>query len=327
MIPETMNAAILTGFGAPEVIRIARRPVPRLKPDQVLVRNHAATVNSGDARIRARNVPKGYKFIMGLVFGFRSPRIKTLGTVFAGEVVATGDAVQEFKTGDRVFGSTELKMGTHAEYVAIKAKDAILPLPDDHSYEDAASYIFGTGTALYFLGKAKLQSKERILINGAAGSVGIAMVQLAHARGAHVTAVASAGNHDFLKMQGANEVIDYHTTDLRTLPQTYDVIADCPGNIPYAKHRHLLKKNGRFAMVTGTLAQALMAPLVKLIRPHKIVGGTALATKSVLKNILKQHEAGNISPVIDKRFEFAQIARAHAHVDTGHKRGNTVLTF
>lgn len=327
MIPETMKAAVLTGFGGPDVVRITNRPMPKLKADQVLVRNHAATINSGDARIRAKNVPKGYGFLMSLVFGFSTPRKEILGTVFAGEVVEAGSDVKNFKPGDRVFGSTELQMGTHAEYVKIKEKDAILQVPHTLSFEDAASHVFGTGTAIYFFKKLDLQKGERILINGAAGSVGIAMVQMAHKRGAHVTAIASPKNHDFLKSQGADEVIDYTKTDLCTLPDRYDIIADCPGKMPYATHRHLLNEGGRFAMVTGTLAEALMTPFVNLLRPHKIVGGTALATKEVLQIILSLHEHGNITPVIDKRFPFEDFVQAHAHVDTGHKRGNTVLTF
>lgn len=327
MIPEIMKSAVLTGFGGPDVVRIANRPVPGLKPDQLLVRTRAASVNSGDARIRARNVPKGFKLIMGLVFGFNTPKIETLGTVFAGDVAAVGANVTAFKTGDRVFGSTEMKMGTHAEYVAIKAKDAVLQVPDDLTYEDAASYVFGTGTAIYFLGKANLQNGERILINGAAGSVGLAMVQMAHARGAHVTAVASESNHEFLRSQGADEVIDYTKTDLRSLPHSYDVIVDCPGKMPYATHRHLLNKGGRFAMVTGTLVETLLAPLAACVRPHKVIGGTSLATKDVLNIILNLHQAGNITPVIDKRFAFEDISQAHAHVDSGHKRGNCILTL
>jgi len=327
MIPATMNTAVLTAFGGPDVVRIAKRPIPALKPDEILIRNRAATVNSGDARIRAKNVPKGYGFLMSMMFGFSKPKITALGTVFAGEVVSVGDLVTDFKPGDRVFGSTEMKMGTHAEIVILKASAAVVTLPDDLSFEDAASYVFGTGTALHFLEKSKLQQGESILINGAAGSVGIAMLQLAHARGAHVTAIASAGNHAFLREQGADEVIDYHTTDLTTLSQKYDVIADCPGTMPYAKHRHLLEKGGRFAMVTGTMAEALATPLVNAMRSHRIVGGTSMATKESLKIILRLHETGKVSPVIDKRFAFAQIAHAHAHVDTGHKRGNTVLTF
>ena len=153
------------------------------------------------------------------------------------------------------------------------------------------------------------------------------MVQIAKARGAQVTAVASARNHAFLQAQGADVAIDYTTTDLRRLSKPFDVIADCPGKMPYATHRHLLKKGGRFAMVTGTMAEALMTPLINLIRPHRIIGGTSLATKDGLADILDLHAAGQISPVIDSSYPLANIAEAHAHVDKGHKRGNTVITF
>ena len=326
MIPETMKAAVMTRFGSPDVVRVTDHRVPKLKADQVLIRNHATTLNSGDSRIRSKNVPSGYKFLMSLFLGFKTPRIKVLGTVFAGEIVAVGTGVKDFNIGDRVFGSTELKMRAHAEYVAVKANGAVHRLPDNLPFDQAASTVFGTSTAIHFLKKANVQSGERILINGAAGSVGIAIVQMAKARGLHVTAIAASNNHEFLRENGADAVIDYNATDLRDLSERYDVVADCPGKMPYAIHRYLLKKNGRFLMVTGTMMEGLMSPFVNLVRPHKIIGGTSLVTKDALQIILRLHEAGNITAVIDKHFDLEDIVAAHTYVDTGHKRGNVVIT-
>ena len=327
MTPSTMKAAVLTRFGGPEVIQIAQRPVPVLKANQVLVQNQAASVNSGDARIRSKNVPKGYKFLMSLVFGFHRPRIETLGTVFAGRVTQVGASVAKFKLGDLVFGSTELKMATHAEFVAISEDAAIAHVPDAFTPAEAASLVFGGITALYFIEKSDLKRDERILINAAAGSVGIAVVQIVSQMGAHVTAIASSVNHDFLRKNGAKSCIDYTATNLRNLTEKFDVIMDCLGTTPYATHHHLLNKQGRFALVTGTLIEGLAALFRSAFGKHKVVGGTSIATRASLDKIVKLAQSGAIKPIIDATFTLDQIKDVHARIDKGHKRGNFIVKF
>ncbi|MBT6096971.1 MAG: NAD(P)-dependent alcohol dehydrogenase [Marinovum sp.] len=327
MTPATMKAAVLTGFGGPEVIQIAQRPVPVLKANQMLIQNQAASVNSGDARIRSKTVPKGYEFIMSLVFGFNRPRTEILGTVFAGKVTQVGASVTKFNPGDLVFGSTELKMATHSEFVAIGEAAAITHCPDELTPAEAASLVFGGTTALYFIEKSDLKRGERILVNAAAGSVGIAVVQIASQMGAHVTAIASSANHDFLRENGAKSCIDYTVTNLENLTDKFDVIVDCLGTIPYAKHHHLLNKQGRFALVTGTLAEGLAAPFRSVFGMHKIVSGTSFATRASLEKIVKLATSGAIKPIIDATFTLDQIQDAHARIDKGHKRGNFIVKF
>ena len=327
MTPSTMKAAVLTRFGGPEVVQIAQRPVPVLKANQVLIQNQAASVNSGDARIRSKNVPKGYKFLMSLVFGFNRPRVEILGTVFAGKVVEVGASVTKFKPSDLVFGSTELKMATHAEFVAISEDAAITHVPGAFTPAEAASLVFGGITALYFIEKSDLKRDERILVNAAAGSVGIAAVQIASQMGAHVTAIASSVNHDFLKENGATSCIDYTETNLTKLDEKFDVILDCPGKMPYARHRHLLNKGGRFALVTGTLAEGLMAPLKSAFGMHKIIGGTSFATPASLEKIVHLTQSGANKPIIEAIFSLDQIKDAYTQIDQGHKRGNYIIDF
>ena len=327
MIPKSMKAAVLTAFGAPEVVKIASRPAPKISGNQVLVRNIATSLNSGDVRIRSKNVPKGFKFLLSLVFGFKKPRKEVLGTVFAGEIVKTGADVTSFSVGDLVFGSTEMGMATHAEYVAIKDSKAIAPIPSGISPSDIESLVFGGSTAVYFLDKLKIEKGERILINAAAGSVGIALVQIAAVLGAEVTAVASAKNHAFLRANGSTHTVDYTTTDLTKLAPKFDVIADCLGTMPYKRHRHLLTKTGRFALISGTMGETLAAPFRNLFGSHAIIGGTSLATKKGLLELVKLIEDGTLRPVVDKEYPFKKITEAHGYVDRGHKRGNVVITF
>ncbi len=327
MTPKTMKAAVLTAFGAPDVIRIAPRSVPTVSANQVLVRNITTSLNSGDVRIRSKNVPQGFKFLVSLVFGFRQPRKEVLGTVFAGEIVETGANVSSFKVGGLVFGSTEMAMATHAEYIAVKETQAIALIPEGYSPQAMASLVFGGSTAIFFADKLYLKKGDRILINAAAGSVGISLVQIASAMGAEVTAVASAKNHEFLKENGAGHTVDYTTLDTRMLTGKYDVIADCLGTTPYNTHRHLLTKTGRFALITGTMCETLAAPIRNLFGSHTIVGGTSLATPKGLHKLIALVEDGTLTPIIEREFAFDKIADAHTYVDKGHKRGNVVITF
>lgn len=325
-LPTTMRAAVLRTFGAPQNVQIETLPTPKPKPNEVLVRVTATAVNSGDARIRGRNVPRGFKLLMGLVLGFSKPRIPVLGTVFAGEVVATGPKVQGVTTGQRVFGSTEMKMGTHAEYLTIRAEKAIAPTPKNLTDAEAVSLIFGATTALHFLSKAKPTAGQRVLVNGASGAVGLAMLQIAKARGVHVTAVASDKNHPLLTQNGADQVVDYQTTKITELPQRFDLLIDCVGTAPYASHKHLLTPKGRFALVVGTMAETLAAPLRNLIGGRKIIGGTALANQRTMREISELAIAGTLTPVIDRTYTLNDIAAAHAYVDTGRKAGSVIVT-
>ena len=187
--------------------------------------------------------------------------------------------------------------------------------------------MFGGTTALFFIEKSNLKSGERILINAAAGSVGIAAVQITSQMGAHVTAIASSVNHDFLRKNGAKSCIDYTATNLRNLTQKFDVIMDCLGTTPYATHYHLLNKQGRFALVTGTLTEGLAALFRSAFGKHKVVGGTSIATRASLDKIIKLAQSGSIKPIIEATFTLDQIKDAHARIDKGHKRGNFIVKF
>ena len=328
MIPSTMKAAVLTRFGSPENITVKDVPTPKIKAGQVLVKVHASSVNSGDARIRGKNVPKGYGLLVSLVFGFRKPRFPIMGMSFAGEIVTTGADVTSYTVGDRIYGSTGITLGAHAEYIALKATADITNLPDDVSFETAATLSFGGKTAQFFLKqKANLKSGETILINGASGAVGLSMIQLAKHMGAKVTAVCSEPNHDLVRKFGADNVVDYRTTDIAKLDQKFDVIADCVGTAPYARMRNCLNNGGRLLMVVGTMGQALAAPLQSLFTPHKVMGGTAEASPEDLNWLVDMHNQGHMTQTVDASFPLADIALAHTRVDTGRKRGMVVVTM
>lgn len=219
-----MCAAVCTAYGDPEVLQIQELPMPIPGPNDVLIRVHASAVNSADWRLR-RPDPWGVRLFLGL----RKPRIKVLGGVFAGEVLATGAKVTRFRTGDRLFGSTLMRFGGYGEYVALPEKAVMTTMPRGFSYNDAAALTFGYLTALNFLRKAKVAAGQSVLIVGASGSVGTAAVQLAVHFGANVTGVSSAANLELVRQQGAGRALDYNSAEYANDRTQYDVVVDTVG--------------------------------------------------------------------------------------------------
>ena len=316
-----MKAAVYRRYGPPDVVEIAEVPRPEAGLEQVLVRVRATTVTAGDARLRSANVPRGFGLLLRLGFGISGPRSPILGMELSGEVAAVGASVTRFKPGDRVFAA---RMGCHAEYVAVR-EDAVAPLPANMTFEQAAPLTFGGLTALFFLrDKARVQPRERVLINGASGAVGTAAVQLARHFGATVTGVCSAANAELVRTLGADSVIDYRVEDFTQARMAYDVIFDAVGNCRFEHCRHALAPGGRLLLVVATLGQMLGAMLPSR-GGRKVLMGVASSSTADLLFLRDLAESGAFKPVIDHTYPFARIAEAHAYVDTGRKRGNVVI--
>jgi NADPH:quinone reductase-like Zn-dependent oxidoreductase len=327
MEPErgTMKAVVFDRYGPPEVLQIVDVPKPVPADDEILVRIHATTVNSGDARVRALRVPRGLSVPVRFTLGFRGPKQPILGFDLAGEVETTGRAVTRFKPGDRVIGSAGFKLGCHAEYRCLPEDGAIAPIPVGLSYGEAVSVLFGGATALYFLKSGDLKPGERILINGASGAVGTMAVQLAKQLGAEVTGVCSTRNVELVESLGADHVIDYTGEDFSQGGEAYDVVMDTVGNAPYSRSKKSLRPGGRFLMVIGDLPQMMQGRFQK-----GVIGSSAkdsdLITAEVYRYLMELVETGVLKPVIDSTFPLERIAEAHALVDSGRKRGAVVVT-
>jgi NADPH:quinone reductase-like Zn-dependent oxidoreductase len=319
-----MKAAVYRRYGAPDVIRIEDVPRPKPGPNDLLVRVRATTVSAGDARLRSARVPPGFGLMMRLAFGITGPRKPVLGWDFAGEVVEVGASVSRFAPGDRVFGA---RMGCHAEYVAVN-ETAVAAVPHRLTFEAATSLVFGGMTSLFYLReKARLQPGEHVLINGASGAVGSAAVQLARHFGAAVTGVCSAANADLVRSLGAARVIDYTRDDFTQTGETYDVILDAVGNCTFARCERALSPGGRLLLVVASFGQILGATLRPSRGGRKVLTGVNATRAQDLIFLGGLAESGQLTPVIDRTYPLTQIADAHAHVDSGHKRGNVVITF
>lgn len=317
-----MKAWICRSYGGPDVLSLEDRPKPVPKDGEVLVRIRATTVSSGDMRVRTFSLPRGFGLIGRLVFGVTRPRQAILGTDLAGTVEAVGKRVTTYKPGDAVIGFPGAAMGCHAEYRVMAADGPIAPKPAGLSFEEAASLLFGGTAALHFLRKAGLRAGEKVLVIGASGAVGSAMVQLASHMGASVTGVTSTRNIGLVRSHGAEAVIDYTSRDFSTTGATYDIIADTVGASAFAKCHPVLKEHGRYLGVSADLPGMLARP----VGTKRSIAGPASERPQDVLDIAGLAEAGALKPVIDRVYGFSRMAEAHAHVETGRKRGSVVVS-
>ena len=322
-----MRAIIYERYGAPDVLQLKDVAKPAPKDNEVLIKICATTVTSGDWRARSLNVPAGFGLMSRLFFGVSRPRQPILGTELSGVVESVGKSASKFKVGDKVFAFSGAGMGCYAEYKCMPEDGAVALKPANLTFDEAAAMSFGGTTALNFFKRGKLQSGEKVLVNGASGGVGTAAVQLARHFGADVTGVCSAANVEVVKSLGAAHVIDYTKEDFTQNGETYDVIVDTVGTAPFSRIKSSLKERGRLLLVLGTLPDLLQIPWVSMTSSKKIIAGPASERAEDLRFLAELAQAGEFKPVIDRRYPFERIAEAHSYVDTGRKKGNVIITL
>jgi NADPH:quinone reductase-like Zn-dependent oxidoreductase len=313
-----MRAAVVDRYGPPEVVRVVDVPMPAPRSGEVLVRVSAAAVTAGDSRIRGARFPKGAAPFARLAFGLRGPRRKILGGSFSGVIEAIGAGVTGLTVGDEVCGMTGVRLGAHAERVAVPA-GRVVRRPAGVTDEDAAGVLFGGTTALYFLrDKAAVTAGQSVLVNGASGAVGSNAVQLAKHFGATVTAVTSTANVPLVSDLGAARVIDYTRTPLAEVTDRFDVVVDTVGNLSPASGRRLLTDGGVLLLVAANLWE--------LLRAHgNVRAGTSGERAEDFALLLQLLASGNLRVVIDQVRDLDGIVAAHHRVDSGRKIGNIVV--
>jgi NADPH:quinone reductase-like Zn-dependent oxidoreductase len=322
-----VKAIVYERYGPPDVLRLTDLPKPAPKDNEILIRTRATTVTSGDWRVRSLEVPAGFGLLSRLALGISGPRQKILSSELAGEVESVGKNVTKFKTGDDVFAFPGVRMGSYVEYKCMPEDGPVALKPANVTFDEAAAISFGGTTALDFFRRGKLESGEKVLVNGASGAVGAAAVQLARHFGADVTGVCSSANMELVQSLGASRVIDYTKEDFTENDETYDVIIDTAGTAPFSRCRRSLKEGGRLLVVLGRLSDMLRIPWVSMTGSRKIVAGTAVGRAEDLRYLANLAASGQFRAVIDRRYPFAQMVEAHRYVDTGRKRGNVVVTL
>ncbi|MGE0880972.1 MAG: NAD(P)-dependent alcohol dehydrogenase [Acidimicrobiia bacterium] len=313
-----MRAALVDRYGPPDVVRIEDVARPDPGADAVLVRVHAAAVTSGDARVRGGRFPDGFGFFARLAFGWTGPRRKILGGTFAGVVESVGSSVGDLAPGDAVCGMAGMKMGAHAEYIAVPAK-RVVRIPVGIGFDDAAGLLFGGTTALYFLrDKAKLAPSASLLVNGASGAVGTNAVQLGKHFGATVTAVTSSANEVLVRRLGADDVVLHDRVDLVSLDRRFDAVLDTVGNLDISSGRRLLTEGGVLLLTVASLGDTL--------RPRgNVKTGTSGERAEDFAFLLDLVATGTLSVVVDDAFDLDHIVDAYRRVDSGRKVGNVIV--
>jgi len=321
-----MKAMIYTQYGSPDDIRLADVPQPTPKAGEVLVKIHAASVNSADVRLLA-----GKPFLVRLMgYGLLKPKRPILGSDIAGRVERVGDGVTAFKVGDAVYGDlSNHGLGGFAEYAAVP-QTALAPMPTNLTFEEVAAVPMAAVTALQALrDKAQLRAGERVAINGASGGVGTFAVQIARAFGADVTAIASATKLTMLRELGAVQVIDYAREDFTARGEQYDVILGVNGYQPLAHYARALKPQGRYVMVGGTDAQLfealLRAPLLRKRDGKRLMSLSAKTTAPDLHAVTALVEHGTVKPVIERCYPLEAVAEALRSLAAGHVRGKLIV--
>jgi NADPH:quinone reductase-like Zn-dependent oxidoreductase len=313
-----MKAIVCTKYGPPEVLQLkeVEKPVPG--KNELCIKIHATTVTSSDCILRGFNIPawQPVGFMMGVVMGFGKPRNPILGMVAAGEVDSTGKNVRRFKEGDQVLAytvksPTKIRLGTYAQYTCIPEDWLVVHKPSNATYEEAAAIPYPGQLAMFFLRKGKIQSRNTVLIVGASGSIGTTAVQLCRYFGAKVTGVCSTANLEMVRSLGAEKVIDYTKEDYSKRDEQYDLILDA---VPQqVADRKILKSQ----------AQNALTPEGVYISIDDGIAGTSYEDLILLKDLV---ESGKLKPVIDRSYPLEQMIEAHRYVETGHKKGNVMIT-
>jgi NADPH:quinone reductase-like Zn-dependent oxidoreductase len=294
-------------YGPPEVLELREVQAPIPGRHEVCIRVFATAVTSSDCIVRSGNVNRVLWLPLRIAVGFRAPR-RPLGMVVAGEVASVGDDVTGFKPGDQLIGFDRFGFGAYAELKCMSERGLLAAKPGNVSYEQAAALPYGGLLALHYLKQGAIQEGQKVLVYGASGAVGTAAVQLARHFGANVTGVCSTANLELVESLGAGTVIDYTREDFLARGDLYDLIFDA---VPVVHRTVRLQGKGGLTLAGKYVSVSDGSPKMHIEDLALLTGLT---------------EAGRLRPVIDRTYPLQQIVEAHRYVDTGHKKGNVVIT-
>jgi 2-desacetyl-2-hydroxyethyl bacteriochlorophyllide A dehydrogenase len=326
-----MKAIIWTKYGSPDNLKLEEVETPTPKADQILVKIHASSVTAGDCEMRRLQLPLGLSLPMRIYAGFIRPkRIRTLGQELAGEVVATGNEVTNYQVGDAVFGTTGFGFGANAEYICLPAQpgDAqgvLAAKPATVSFEEAATFPTAAFEAQHYIRESGIGAGNKVLIVGGGGSIGSLAIQLAKQAGAEVTAVDSTAKQELMRSLGADQVIDYTTTDYLASDERYDLIIDVVGKRQVARRLRLLQPDGIYYLAFARPAQIFLSLWTSLTSGKKLLIQSSAQTKADLTDLAELLAEGKLTSTIDKRFPLSKTAEAHHYAESGAKKGNIAI--
>ncbi|WP_201746273.1 NAD(P)-dependent alcohol dehydrogenase [Veronia nyctiphanis] len=289
-----MRAVVYTKYGDPSVLSTQEVGKPAPAPNELLVEVHATEVTKADCEMRSFNFPtKLFVVPLRLVFGITKPKKNVLGLYFAGEVAAVGSEVTRFNVGDKIFGSSQLKLGGYAEYLCVPEHYTLTTQPKNISHAESASLTLGGLNALHFMNLADLKKGDRIMIIGAGGSIGLHAVQMAKAAGALVTAVDHGRKEDMLRQIGADDFIDYTKQSFSNNAEKYDVIFNMIVSTPFKSCINMLNEKGLYLMGNPTLSDMIQTKLTNTFSTKRANFSFASETVTELEALRNKVESGD----------------------------------
>ena len=323
-----MKAITYSRYGPPDVLQLkdVQKPIP--EDNEVLIKVHAAEATKADCEMRSFNYAvKWFWLPMRIAFGVRKPRRQILGGYFSGEIVSTGRGVIHFSVGDQIFGATQFRLGAYGEYVALPESFTIVAKPSNMSYAEAAAVPLGGLNALHFMRRADIRAGEKVLINGAGGSIGAHAVQIAKSMDAEVIAVDSHIKKDFLLSIGADYFIDYKKEDFTSNGRRYDVIFDMVPRSSYSRCIKALNPNGRYLSGNPRISVMLRSVITTRFTDKTASFAFARETKEELLTLKLMIEEGKIQSIVDRVYSMQQAKEAHHRVETEERVGAVVIAI
>jgi NADPH:quinone reductase-like Zn-dependent oxidoreductase len=318
-----MKAAVMQSYGPPGVVVVEEVEQPQPGDGELLVRVHATTVNRTDCGFRAASPP-----IVRLFAGLTKPKVRTLGSEFAGVVEDVGAGVTKFAIGERVFGYIEGSDGGHAEYVVVGQDASIATIPPNVTIEQAACGTEGSHYALAYVRAGNVGPGTDVMIYGATGAIGSAAVQLMKHHGANVVAVCRTEHVGLVDRLGADRVVDYLTEDFTQDRQRYDIVLDAVGKRTFGECKRLLKAHGLY--MSTELGPYVQNPLLSLVTPlgrgRRVKFPLPRHDQAMIEYLRDLMASGAFAPLIDRTYPLDQIVEAYEYVETGRKVGNVVIT-
>lgn len=317
-----MKASTRIKYGPPSQIKIEQIEKPIPKDDEVLIRVYATTVNRTDcANLTAK------PFIMRFVLGLLSPKKIILGTDFAGEVITTGKKVKSFNVGDRVFGFIDTGAESQAEYLTTTAENVFL-IPENINYRQAAASLEGAHYAYSFIHKVKIESGQSILINGATGAIGSALLQFVRQYDVEITATCNTKNTKLIQSLGSDKICDYTKEDFTKTHDKYDFVFDTVGKSTFGKCKSILKKKGIYiSSELGPYSQNIFYPLLTSISSKKVIFPIPYNKQKTIPYIFNHLKTEMFRPVIDREYLLEDISQAYEYVIKGQKTGNVLINL
>ncbi len=314
-------AARRSQYGPPDILQVEEVPIPLPGAKEILIKVMAATVNRTDcANLRGR--PQ----LVRLSTGIFKPRQPITGTDFSGEVKEIGSSVTTFEVGDRIWGFDDTGLGSHAEYMCLPASRVMARIPENIGFQVAAASAEGAHYAYNFVKRVELNRHKRVLVHGATGAIGSAVLQFSKYFGAHIVATCRAEHRILIEQLGADHTIDYENQEFTFTNEKFHAVFDTVGKSRFGECKHILEPDGVYiSSELGPYSEnpflALMAPFMK----RKVKFPIPLNIGGSLSFISQLTRTGAFRPLIDRTYSLDQIRDAFTYVETGDKVGNVVL--